>query len=70
MEAALAQARDGRLHILGKLIETLAAPKKMLKHTLKNHYKKNSNAFIGALIGPGGKVIQNYKSYWNNNCYQ
>jgi polyribonucleotide nucleotidyltransferase len=25
---------------------------------LKNHYKKNSNAFIGALIGPGGKVIQ------------
>jgi polyribonucleotide nucleotidyltransferase len=30
MEAALAQARDGRLHILGKLIETLAAPKKML----------------------------------------
>jgi polyribonucleotide nucleotidyltransferase len=25
---------------------------------LQNHYKKNSNAFIGALIGPGGKVIQ------------
>jgi polyribonucleotide nucleotidyltransferase len=31
MEAALAQARDGRLHILGKLIETLASQKKMLK---------------------------------------
>jgi polyribonucleotide nucleotidyltransferase len=42
MEAALAQARDGRLHILGKLIETLAAPKGMLKLTLKNYYKKNS----------------------------
>jgi hypothetical protein len=27
----------------------------------KNHNKKNSNAFIG-LIGPGGKVIQNYKA--------
>jgi polyribonucleotide nucleotidyltransferase len=25
---------------------------------LKNYYKKNSNSFIGALIGPGGKVIQ------------
>jgi hypothetical protein len=25
---------------------------------------------LGALIGPGGKVIQNYKSYWNNDCYQ
>jgi polyribonucleotide nucleotidyltransferase len=41
MEAALAQARDGRLHILGKLIETLQLSKKMLKLTLKNHYKKN-----------------------------
>jgi polyribonucleotide nucleotidyltransferase len=40
MEAALAQARDGRLHILGKLIETLASPKKMLKLMLKNYYKK------------------------------
>jgi polyribonucleotide nucleotidyltransferase len=58
MEAALAQARDGRLHILGKLIETLASPKKMLKLMLQNYYKKNSNSFIGALIGPGGKVIQ------------
>jgi polyribonucleotide nucleotidyltransferase len=46
------------LHILGKLIETLATPKRMLKLMLQNHYKKNSNAFIGALIGPGGKVIQ------------
>jgi polyribonucleotide nucleotidyltransferase len=30
----------------------------MLKHTLKNHNKKNLNAFIGALIGPGGKIIK------------
>jgi polyribonucleotide nucleotidyltransferase len=28
MEAALAQARDGRLHILGKLIETLASQRR------------------------------------------
>jgi polyribonucleotide nucleotidyltransferase len=58
------------LHILGKLIETLASPKKVLKLTLKNYYKKNSNAFIGALIGPGGKVIQELQKIWNNNCYQ
>jgi polyribonucleotide nucleotidyltransferase len=31
MEAALAQARDGRLHILEKLIETLASPKEGVK---------------------------------------
>jgi polyribonucleotide nucleotidyltransferase len=30
----------------------------MLKLMLQNYYKKNSNSFIGALIGPGGKVIQ------------
>jgi polyribonucleotide nucleotidyltransferase len=42
MEAALAQARDGRLHILGKLIETLATPKEDVKALLQNHYKKNS----------------------------
>jgi polyribonucleotide nucleotidyltransferase len=42
MEAALAQARDGRLHILGKLIETLATPKEDVKAMLQNYYKKNS----------------------------
>jgi polyribonucleotide nucleotidyltransferase len=35
MEAALAQARDGRLHILEKLIETLASPKEGVKLTLQ-----------------------------------
>jgi polyribonucleotide nucleotidyltransferase len=33
----------------------------MLKLMLQN-YKKNSNSFIGALIGPGGKVIQELKT--------
>ncbi|MCC9073179.1 polyribonucleotide nucleotidyltransferase [Flavobacterium sp. F-65] len=59
MEAALAQARDGRLHILGKITEVLAAP----KATVKKHAPKIITVtipgnFIGALIGPGGKVIQ------------
>ena len=59
MEQALAQARDGRLHILGKLIETLDAPRTDVKdHAPKIIMRTIPGAFIGALIGPGGKVIQ------------
>jgi polyribonucleotide nucleotidyltransferase len=59
MEQALAQARDGRLHILGKLIETLDKPRVDVKdHSPKIITRRIPNAFIGALIGPGGKVIQ------------
>ncbi len=59
MEAALAQARDGRLHILGKITETLAAPKADVKaYAPKIITRTIPGNFIGALIGPGGKVIQ------------
>jgi polyribonucleotide nucleotidyltransferase len=59
MEQALAQARDGRLHILGKLTETLAQPRNDVKvHAPKIIMRTIPGAFIGALIGPGGKVIQ------------
>ncbi len=59
MEAALAQARDGRLHILGKLTETLATPRADVKKYAPKIIKRTiPGAFIGALIGPGGKVIQ------------
>ncbi len=59
MEAALAQARDGRLHILGKIIETLAAPRPTVKKYAPKIIKVTiPGQFIGALIGPGGKVIQ------------
>ena len=59
MEAALAQARDGRLHILGKITETLAAPKaNVKKYAPKIITRTIPGNFIGALIGPGGKVIQ------------
>ena len=59
MEAALAQARDGRMHILGKLTDTIASS----NDTVKSHAPKMvtvvvANEFIGAIIGPGGKVIQ------------
>jgi polyribonucleotide nucleotidyltransferase len=59
MEQALAQARDGRLHILGKIVETLAAPRPTVKKYAPKIIKVTiPGQFIGALIGPGGKVIQ------------
>jgi polyribonucleotide nucleotidyltransferase len=59
MEQALGQARDGRLHILGKITETIATPREdVKKHAPKIITRTIPGAFIGALIGPGGKVIQ------------
>src|SRR5690606_20854260 len=56
---ALKQARDGRLHILDKLVETIAQPNADVKpHAPKMITRIIPNEFIGALIGPGGKVIQ------------
>ncbi len=59
MEQALNQAREGRLHILGKLTEVLETPREDVKrHAPKIIKVTIPGAFIGALIGPGGKVIQ------------
>ena len=56
---ALKQAGAGRLHILEKLVETIAAPNADVKpHAPKMVTRTIPGAFIGALIGPGGKVIQ------------
>jgi len=56
---ALKQARDGRLHILSKLTDTIATPAEDVKpHSPKMVTRRIPNEFIGALIGPGGKVIQ------------
>ncbi len=56
---ALKQAREGRLHILGILKEAIAAPKPEVKpYAPKMISRRIPNDFIGALIGPGGKVIQ------------
>ncbi len=56
---ALNQARDGRLHILGKITETIAEPNVNVKpHAPKIITRTIPGSFIGALIGPGGKVIQ------------
>ncbi|MDE5437389.1 polyribonucleotide nucleotidyltransferase [Elizabethkingia meningoseptica] len=59
MEKALMQARDGRLHILGKILETIAEPRTDVKaHAPKMEMLEVSKDFIGAIIGPGGKNIQ------------
>ena len=56
---ALKQARAGRLHILDKITETIEAPASDVKpHSPKMVTRTIPNEFIGALIGPGGKVIQ------------
>jgi polyribonucleotide nucleotidyltransferase len=56
---ALNQARDGRLHILSKLTDTIGAPNEDVKeHAPTMVTRRIPNEFIGALIGPGGKVIQ------------
>jgi polyribonucleotide nucleotidyltransferase len=56
---ALKQASAGRLHILSKLIETIAAPKAEVKsYAPKMITARIPNEYIGAFIGPGGKVIQ------------
>lgn len=59
MEKALMQAKDGRLHILNKITETIAAPRPDVKpHAPKMVVLEISKDFIGAVIGPGGKIIQ------------
>jgi polyribonucleotide nucleotidyltransferase len=59
LENALLQAREGRLHILGKMLETLESPRDDFKpHAPRMEVMRIPKEFIGAVIGPGGKVIQ------------
>ena len=56
---ALAQAKKGRLHILGKMNETISAPNPGLKSNApQNHVILIPRDLIGAVIGPGGKIVQ------------
>ena len=55
----LEQARVGRLHILSKMTEVLAEPREDYKPHVPRIVKMTvPKEFIGAIIGPGGKVIQ------------
>jgi len=59
MEKALMQAKEGRLHILGEILKTLPKPRTDVKpHAPKMEVLEIPKDFIGAIIGPGGKVIQ------------
>lgn len=59
MEQALKQAYEGRMHILGKITETIARPKPTVKaHAPKIIKIQIPKEFIGAIIGPAGKNIQ------------
>lgn len=59
LEKALEQAKAGRLHILDKMQETIDAPRDDFKpHAPRIVEIKIDKSFIGAVIGPGGKVIQ------------
>jgi polyribonucleotide nucleotidyltransferase len=59
MVQALEQARKGRLHILDKMAETLPAPREDYKpHAPRIVEILIDKSYIGAVIGPGGKVIQ------------
>ncbi|WP_295842963.1 polyribonucleotide nucleotidyltransferase [uncultured Apibacter sp.] len=59
MEKALNQAKEGRLHILGKILETISTPNPQLKpNAPKLVSLEIPKDFIGAIIGPGGKNIQ------------
>ncbi|MFH1118943.1 MAG: polyribonucleotide nucleotidyltransferase [Bacteroidota bacterium] len=56
---ALEQARRGRLHILGEMAKTITTPREDYKPFVPRIVKITiPKEFIGAVIGPGGKVIQ------------
>ena len=56
---ALNQAKEGRAHILGEMMKTIDAPREDYKaHAPRIVEMRIAKEFIGAIIGPGGKIIQ------------
>ncbi|HEY9044777.1 MAG TPA: polyribonucleotide nucleotidyltransferase [Ohtaekwangia sp.] len=63
LNEALLQAREGRLHILNEMKKTIAAPRADLKpHTPRAETVIIEKEMIGAVIGPGGKVVQDIQN--------
>lgn len=59
LEEALNQAKQGRLHILGEMDKAISQPRTDYKpHTPRIVMLTIDKEFIGAIIGPGGKIIQ------------
>ena len=68
LEQALKQAREGRLHILGEMAKTIAAPAEDLKpHAPRIVKMIIEKSYIGAVIGPGGKIIQELQEMTGTN---
>lgn len=63
LREALLQAREGRLHILNEMKKTLAAPRPDLKpHAPRAQTIMIDKEMIGAVIGPGGKIVQDIQN--------
>lgn len=63
MEKALMQAKEGRLYILNEMLKTIDKPRPELKpHAPKIIKLSIPKDLIGAVIGPGGKIIQSIQS--------
>ena len=59
LEKALMQAKAGREHIMGEMMKTISEPRPELKpHVPRIEQIIIPKEFIGAVIGPGGKIIQ------------
>ncbi len=59
LEKALMQAKAGREYILGKMLETISEPRQEMKPQVPRIITfEIPKEFIGAVIGPGGKIIQ------------
>ncbi len=64
---ALKQAGEGRAHILGEMKKTLAEPREDYRpHVPRITQLKIDREFIGAIIGPGGKIIQELQRETNS----
>ncbi|MBS1635303.1 MAG: polyribonucleotide nucleotidyltransferase [Bacteroidetes bacterium] len=67
MAQALEQAKNGRLHIMGEMMKTLSAPREDYKPNVPRFVQFDiPGEFIGAVIGPGGKVIQEIQKTTNS----
>ena len=63
LEKALNQAREGRMHILGKIAETIQEPREDFKpHAPRIVVLTIPKEMIGAVIGPGGKIVQSIQA--------
>lgn len=66
LEKALHQAREGRIHILNEMAKTIDTPAEDLKpHAPRIEEIIIDKSYIGAVIGPGGKVIQDLQARTN-----